>query len=702
MRAAFAGRTQWLQQWTVGLSPLSGKGLPKKSGTMTEMRVTRARLLAELDALRRRAAELEARLAAHEAIESTLRESERQFRSVIEQSYDGIRVIDEQGIIRIWNQAAEQITGLKREEVLGRPFWDVQFQLTPDEFKVSGFYERLKAQILAILETGQAPLRPLTDYTIQRPDGIRRILQTTVFPIKTDKGFMVCGISRDVTERRQAEEALWQSQERYALAINAGRVGVWNWDLASGEMHLDPILKAMLGYEDHEIRNHIDDWARLVHPDDSEAVMRVAQEHLDGLTPRYEIEHRMLHRDGSIRWFLARGVALRDERGTPYRMVGTDTDITSRKQAEEALRLSEARYRAIVEDQTELICRWRPDGTLTFVNEAYCRYFGKSRDELIGRSFMPLISEEDIPAVEQYIASLSRENPYVMYEHRVILPHGEVRWQQWTDRAIFDTQGNLVEFQSVGRDISERKEAEAQREKLIEELDAFAHTVAHDLRNPLTIIQGFAETLATNRLSMSEESLRRDLHEIEQQAVKMSNIIDELLLLASVRQADAIAMQPLNMAQIVAEAQRRLTRLIDARRADVVAPEQWPVALGYAPWVEAVWVNYLSNALKYGGASSSAPRVVLGATPQPGGMIRFWVRDNGPGLTPADQARIFAPFTRLDQTGSEGYGVGLSIVRRIVERLGGTVGVESEIGQGSAFSFTLPALDGVDEEPVCE
>jgi two-component system sensor histidine kinase/response regulator len=144
------------------------------------------------------------------------------------------------------------------------------------------------------------------------------------------------------------------------------------------------------------------------------------------------------------------------------------------------------------------------------------------------------------------------------------------------------------------------------------------------------------------------------------------------------------------MDSIVAEAQRRLVPLIEERQAEIVLPaeSEWPVALGYAPWIEEVWVNYLSNAIKYGGGP---PRVELGAEIQPDGMARFWVRDNGAGLVPEDQARLFTPFTRLDQAHVKGYGLGLSIVRRIVEKLDGQVGITSQAGHGSIFSFTLPA-----------
>jgi signal transduction histidine kinase len=143
------------------------------------------------------------------------------------------------------------------------------------------------------------------------------------------------------------------------------------------------------------------------------------------------------------------------------------------------------------------------------------------------------------------------------------------------------------------------------------------------------------------------------------------------------------------MGRIVSEAQQRLTYMIREYEAELILPGRWPEALGYAPWVEQVWANYMSNAIKYGGIP---PRLQLGATERSDGAVRFWIRDNGPGLSAEEQAQLFTPFTRLDQARATGHGLGLSIVRRIVTRLGGQVGVESEgvSGQGSTFYFTLP------------
>ena len=141
------------------------------------------------------------------------------------------------------------------------------------------------------------------------------------------------------------------------------------------------------------------------------------------------------------------------------------------------------------------------------------------------------------------------------------------------------------------------------------------------------------------------------------------------------------------MAKVVTQGQERLALMIEDYQGEITLPEQWPTASGYAPWIEEVWVNYISNGLKYGG---TPPRLELGATPQNNAMIRFWVRDNGQGLSSEAQTILFTEFTRLDQIRVQGYGLGLSIVRRIIDKLGGQVGVESIVGQGSTFYFTLP------------
>ena len=224
------------------------------------------------------------------------------------------------------------------------------------------------------------------------------------------------------------------------------------------------------------------------------------------------------------------------------------------------------------------------------------------------------------------------------------------------------------------------------------DLNAYAHTVAHDLINPLSGMTSSAEYLLSDHANLSPEELERYLDIILRGARKMHDIVNALLLLAETREAD-VGIEALDMAQIVTEAKKLLTWMVKEYQAEFVEPETWPVALGNMGWVEGVWANYISNAIKYGG---HPPRVELGADLQPAGMVRFWVKDNGEGIPAEDLEQVFVPFSLLGQaTGDRGHGLGLSIVQRSIDKLGGRVGVESELGKGSTFYFTLPAAENV-------
>jgi signal transduction histidine kinase len=217
------------------------------------------------------------------------------------------------------------------------------------------------------------------------------------------------------------------------------------------------------------------------------------------------------------------------------------------------------------------------------------------------------------------------------------------------------------------------------------ELEAFAYTVAHQLKNSSSLVLMFGNVLKQS--IKLPKAMRPLLEGIIQSGRKMNNVINELQLLAGMREGK-VEPKPLNMGKIVAEARQRLIHTIEERQAQIIAPDEWPVAWGYEPWIEEVLVNYIDNAIKYGG---EPPRIELGATLQADKYVRFWIRDNGPGLSPEEQTQVFRPFLRLDQIKLEGHGLGLSIVQHIVEKLGGQVGVESQgiPEQGSTFMFTL-------------
>lgn len=221
------------------------------------------------------------------------------------------------------------------------------------------------------------------------------------------------------------------------------------------------------------------------------------------------------------------------------------------------------------------------------------------------------------------------------------------------------------------------------------DLEAYAHSVAHDLKNPIACIKGYAELLL---YSSDNEIKNREkiIGHIIQNSNKMTQIIDSLLLFAKIRENDAI-LKPLNMLEIINNTREHLFEKIKASNAKFDIPDSMPVTLGNPELIENVWNNYISNALKYGG---NPPYIKIGFTILPKtnydeSFIKFWITDNGEGLSIENQAKLFKPFSRVHGSDVEGTGLGLTIVQRIVEKLGGLVGMESNLGMGSTFYFTL-------------
>ena len=246
--------------------------------------------------------------------------------------------------------------------------------------------------------------------------------------------------------------------------------------------------------------------------------------------------------------------------------------------------------------------------------------------------------------------------------------------------------------QSLENTACQLEERSRQLQKRNQELDSFARTVAHDLKNPVSSIIGL-HGLVRRRARVGEALQEKTLHHINligNAAEHAYNIIEALLILARSAYEDVPA-SVLNMGKIVRSVVTHpLCEMIRKYSGTVEISENLPQAMGYEPWVVIIWLNYLSNALKYGG---DPPLLHIGAEATASGRVRFWVEDNGPGLDPEAQAKLFTPFVRLEHERVEGHGLGLAIVRQITEKLGGSVGVESTPGQGSRFYFELPAIN---------
>jgi two-component system, sensor histidine kinase and response regulator len=275
------------------------------------------------------------------------------------------------------------------------------------------------------------------------------------------------------------------------------------------------------------------------------------------------------------------------------------------------------------------------------------------------------------------------------------------RLMRQNDTQRLHLQRMAAKLQEANQQLADRQQSlqlhRDELERQNHELNTFARTLAHDLKNLLAVVVQNNDLLVYYLEAKTAgpvpglERLQRAASRSHDAARLMARIVDAVLLLAGVSVQQHAPLQVLAMATILSEAQKRLASSIANYQATINVATTWPPAIGYAPWVEEIWVNYMENAVKYGGRP---PHLEIGGETLGNGFVRFWVQDNGLGLTPEQQQLLFVEFTQLKRLDQSSYGLGLSIAKHIAEKLGGTVGVESESGQGSKFYFTLPAADG--------
>ncbi|MBW2063323.1 MAG: PAS domain S-box protein [Deltaproteobacteria bacterium] len=388
--------------------------------------------------------------------EKALRESEERFRSISASAQDGIVMMDSKGNITYWNEAAERIFGYTKEEVIGK---EAHIVLIPERY-----HETYKKGFSRFRETGHGPLIKKTlELSAIRKNGVEFPIELSVSAIKIRGKWYSTGIVRDITDRKRAEEALRESEEKFRLLAENSTDIIYTLDIKSERFtYISPSVVRILGYTREE--------ALSLQPKDIltpksyqyqlEDLYRTLEDPANAVHVSKILELEMLHKDGSIVWGEVHARIIEDAAGQPGSIIGVCRDITERKRIEKKLREGRKIYRALIEDMPALVCRFLPDGTLTFVNRAYCQYFEKDREELVGQNFFLFIPNEDQEKVRSYIKSLSQETPVISYEHQVIWPNGEIRWQQWTDRALFDEKGRLEQYQAIGQDITRQKQIE--------------------------------------------------------------------------------------------------------------------------------------------------------------------------------------------------------------------------------------------------
>jgi PAS domain S-box-containing protein len=506
---------------------------------MTQNRKSNAELMNDNLRLRAQVAQLEDKLdhvTEHGAAAKTLQQSEALHCDVMSVVSDVVVIADDAGRLVYVSPNAHFIFGHSQADILKQA--RIGFLLPAGLFDPDVLHQR-----------GEIP-----NIECQIRDSVGRARSLLVTVRRIDRhGGTVLYACRDVTERKKIEmnyellsmtlerrvdertHELRESRERYRRLVEGLRDEYLFYATApDGTVtYVSPSIHTILGYTPDDVLGH--NWREFVDPDDPimPELEKLERMRFAGLpTPVFSAP--VLHAGGGTRVLEFRDVPLQDANGRVIANEGIGKDVTKRHQAEEALRSaheelehrvqertaelmamyerlldSEQRYRSVVEDHLEFIIRWRGDGVRTFVNESYCRYCNASRDELIGTSFMTAIVEEDQEPLKQKLVAVSAEHPVVVHEHRVVAPDGRTVWEHWSHRALFSPQGELVEFQSVGCDVTERRRREEQareRALAVVQLQALRDRERDVMR---LVVAGDANKIIAKKLALSVKTVEK-------------------------------------------------------------------------------------------------------------------------------------------------------------------------------------------------
>lgn len=353
------------------------------------------------------------------------------------------------------NPAFEVMTGLRKKEVLSKKVSEVLPALKKDNFDWIDTYGRLAREGGAIrFENYSTPLE--------------RWYEVTAFSYEPE--YFVT-IFRDVTAYRKREDSLLLKEKRFSKAQFFAGMGIWEYYLADGRLYWSPECARLFGLEPGEFDNTFEAFLNFIHPADREYVVQINQpavQDSEGIDLRYE--HRIIRKDGVVRWVREEAGPVKDEEGNIITIVGMVTDITESKEAERELWAKNEQLRGVLESQQDLIVRVDLQGRFLYVNDAYCKKFGRSCEQLIGSAFSPLVHPDDLQKTLEAMKGLYRP-PYRIYVEQRAMTVDGWRWIAWEDSAIMDKSGNVIEIQGVGRDITEKKEAEEGLKKIQADLE---------------------------------------------------------------------------------------------------------------------------------------------------------------------------------------------------------------------------------------
>jgi PAS domain S-box-containing protein len=533
------------------------------------------------------------------------------------------------------------------------------------------------------------------------------------------KPLRLAGSTVDATQRKRAEEALRESEARFAVAVAGADDGIWEWDFVKRLAYGSRRGRELLGLPPQPEVESFEAWAAEVagqiHPDDRPRRDQAIEDHLAGRSPAYVVDFRVRRPDGQWRWVHVHGRCERDAAGRPLRMAGSASDIDDRKRTEEALRESEERYALAMTGWRGGHWVWNEADDRLFVSATVNELFGLPADARIGSraEFMARVTlhPDDRERVLQLIeAHAQGDGARHDYECRVVLPDGSVRWILNRAQRFAGPDGQGSRVAGVIIDVTERKQAEGERERLedqlrqaqkLEAIGTLAGGIAHDFNNILSAILGYGEL--AQKGAPEGTPLRRHIDASIAAGQRAKSLVERILAFSRSGMGERV---PVHVQSVVEEA---LDAVAASLPAGVTLVRRLGAGdagvLGDPTQIHQVVMNLCANAVQamkgegrldvaLAPSVLAAPLAVATSTLPAGAYLRLSIADSGSGIAPELLARIFDPFFTTKEVGV-GTGLGLSLVHGIVTDLGGGIEVESRVGAGSRFAVFLPTCTTV-------
>jgi len=641
--------------------------------------------------------------------EEALRQSEEKYRTILESIEEGYFEVNLAGSFTFINDSLCRIHGYTRDELMG-----MNNQQYMDEETSKRVYKIFNT----VFRTGKSAT--INDWQITRKNGSKRVLESSVLLIKDSsgnpRGFR--GIVRDVTERKQMEEALRQSEEKYRTILEKMQEGYFEMDLAGNFTFVNDAECRNLGYTSEELigmnnRQYQDETT-------AKKVYQIYNGIYKTGDPVKALEVEVIRKDGT-KVFNETSVSLiRDAQGKPIGFRGISRDVTERKQAEEALRQSEERYRTIIENIQDGYFEVDLAGNFTFVNDAECRNLGYTSEELIGMNNRQYTDQETSKKLYEVFNKVYKTGePVNVLDIERIRKDGTKRVSEVSVSLIRDAQGKPIGFRGISRDVTERKRAEerlrryaAELERSNEEVKNFAYIVSHDLRVPLVNLKGYTSELhsalgvigshfdaalphlndeARSEVAMAlHEDVPEALEFITNSVSRMDSFINAVLVLSRLGRRE-LKPEPLDMEALVQTSLETLSHQIQERGIEV-SVGSLPEVVADRTAMEQIVGNILGNAVKYIDPERPAQIEVTAKINNTETIFR--IQDTGRGIAQEDMGKVFVPFRRAGKQDTQGEGMGLAYVQTLVRRHGGRIWCESEAGKGTTFIFTITTPSG--------